>query len=461
MISALGRNVGSALRSTWKLICTRQATYIRRYFAQSDDARELRHLVTHLQRLLGDALPDRDARSALRRRSGSWSGAASLSGGGGSAHTRHASSGGGSATSAPGALSSPVAEHAAACGCSAAGSCGVGSGDAAARAERPSSERSSAGCSHSRAASTSGGEGLHRRRTSTPLADVAEAACESAVAPAAEGSSVESEAAAHHAARVGLAVAAAAQQGRRRRQRLSSETPMDGVLSEWERAVSNGRAVLRNTCIATYYMERSTERQYLESLQGRLELQIGQLTEMLRAMPHRSSVLEAPRGEDGRALAAPDAISLILGHLTAVLRDMGQGLLALGMVLSSRGSALREISVHGQQARPALHACCMAHRLLPRVHSLRPSACLVLHGSFCTHPACGRSGGAAGADRSRLLAAPGSVLLRGGAEPEAQPHRAAAAARQPHLPRHRQDRPGEALLTRTSRGPRARSAARA
>ena len=341
MLAALGRNVGSALRSTWKLICTRQATYIRRYFAQSDDTRELRFLVTHLQRLLGDALPDRDALSALRRRSPSWSGATPPPGGGG-AHARESSSGS-SSTSAPGASGS--AERAAV-------HCRCVSGDAA--AERTASDSGAAAHQPQRAASASVGEGLRNSRRGSPfpsLADVAEAACES-TATAAAHDGADSDAAARHAARVGLAVAAAAEQGRRRRQRLSSETPMNGVLSEWERAVANGRAVLRNTCIATYYMERSAERQYLESLQSRLELQIGQLTEMLRAMPHRSSVLEAPGGDDGRALAAPDAISLILGHFTAVLRDIGQGLLALGeMVLSSRGSALREISVHGQQVR--------------------------------------------------------------------------------------------------------------
>ena len=47
---------------------------------------------------------------------------------------------------------------------------------------------------------------------------------------------------------------------------------MGSILREWERSVAAGRSVLRNTCIATYYMERCAEREQLEALQARLLL---------------------------------------------------------------------------------------------------------------------------------------------------------------------------------------------
>jgi hypothetical protein len=91
----------------------------------------------------------------------------------------------------------------------------------------------------------------------------------------------------------------------------------------------------------------------LPTVQGRLEAQITQLTQMLRALPHRRSVLEGLNAEElTRPMRASEPLASLLGILATVLSDIVQGIVSVGeAILTSRGSVLREISVQGQQVR--------------------------------------------------------------------------------------------------------------
>ena len=89
-------------------------------------------------------------------------------------------------------------------------------------------------------------------------------------------------------------------------------------------------------------------------VQGRLELQVAQLTEVLHALPHRRSVLAGPAADARRPVVATDPLSAIVGMLSVGLSEVGRGIMAVGEALmSTRASALREISRQGIEVRGA------------------------------------------------------------------------------------------------------------
>jgi hypothetical protein len=333
-LSHFSLNIGGALKSAWKAICSRQAAHMRRYFAQSDDNCELAHLVHRISHILKSTMPD-CAGAHLSMLSASATYAPMLRGSGGELF------GWGGCCAGVG-----YSEHA---------------GDAL--RDLPSGESRHEGhetsCEHCTLTAPEGGGEVVREGSDGEESGDSEAPARGS------GSKTEVQAAgeADEEDKDGLRSAvpasggegdagAARRRSEERRQRLSVDSPMDNVLAEWEQAMAKGRAVLRNTCIATFYMQRSAERQYLESLQCRLEVQLGQLNEMLQAMPHRRTVLEGASLDERGGLAAQDAISAIFSHLAAIMRDIARGILSLGnALLSSRGSALHEISVQGQQIR--------------------------------------------------------------------------------------------------------------
>ena len=116
--------------------------------------------------------------------------------------------------------------------------------------------------------------------------------------------------------------------------------------------MTNGRNVLRNTYIATYYMDRCNERVYLEALQHRLEGELGQLTEMLRQLPHRRAMLEGASPVDRAPGLRKDSFSVLLGMAFTMLRDIGHGFICtLLRVLNAQSTVLEEVSLRGRQAR--------------------------------------------------------------------------------------------------------------
>lgn len=127
------------------------------------------------------------------------------------------------------------------------------------------------------------------------------------------------------------------------------------VAQEWEQAIASGRAVLRNTYIVTYFMERSERRQRLELLQTRLELQLGQLTETLRGLPHRRTVVggEASLHVGGAAQAEPlDAMVSPTSVIAGALQSLGRVLVCACLnLLRLQGMSLGEMTVQGQQVR--------------------------------------------------------------------------------------------------------------
>jgi hypothetical protein len=135
-------------------------------------------------------------------------------------------------------------------------------------------------------------------------------------------------------------------------------------VQEWEQSVTNGRNVLRNTYIATYYMERCNERLYLEALQQRLEGELGQLTEMLHQLPHRRAMLEGARPVDRAPGLRKDSVSVLVAMM---LRDISHGFLCTILrVLNAQSTVLEEVSLRGRQVRQSLR-----HPLLA---SLYPTA---------------------------------------------------------------------------------------
>ena len=340
----LTQSVGLVLRSTLKLVYTRQAHYIRRYFAQSDDIGELHRLVTHMNGLLTEAMPGEDSAEPAAVETCASCGAvtpqplpcssmqSSTELGGGSppaARARHGSAHFGSANmlGVPGANGSQAHSR---------------NSSATSLADRPHSgaasvQHSSHTVAHTSARATWDRSGLRPRgATAAALAAAERAASVPPPMP------VSPPAAAGDVSFV----------RRRRNQRISADSSMGSILEEWERAVETGRNVLRNTYIATYYMERCAEREYLESLQQRLELQIAQLTEMLRGLPHRRSVLDSTNADVHRPGHPADPIAAVVHLVTAALTEVGRGAMSVvEAMLMSRSNALREISVQGQQVR--------------------------------------------------------------------------------------------------------------
>jgi IBR domain, a half RING-finger domain len=372
-LTALTQSVGQVLRSTLRMIYTRQSQAIRRYFAQSDDTREVHRLVTHVNTLLTEALPGEERADADK---------AQVAGGASPVASPVASAAAAALPSTLQAYASSVrssvdasllrkrgapcgeraAEGAMLAACSRSGSlrdtlAGSQAGSAVAlpalHADAYEVACGARTCPHSPAAL---GAHAAREHLGSRAAGCSHSSGQCGLAP------VERRGAAGKAAALGLDAA--------RRKRLSADAPMGSILEEWERSVETGRTVLRNTCIATYYMERCAAREHLESLQSRLELQVGQLTEMLRALPHHRSVLNGAHADAGRAaLHATDPISALLGLISAVVGEIGRGVVSLvEAMLSSRGSVLREISVQGQQARTRLDtaACCTLIRAAQR-----------------------------------------------------------------------------------------------
>ena len=112
------------------------------------------------------------------------------------------------------------------------------------------------------------------------------------------------------------------------------------------------RQVLRNTYIATYYMDRSNERVYLEALQHRLEGELGQLTEMLRQLPHRRAMLEGASPVDRSPGLRKDSVSVLLAMAFTMIRDIGHGFICTILrVLNAQSTVLEEVSLRGRQAR--------------------------------------------------------------------------------------------------------------
>lgn len=123
-------------------------------------------------------------------------------------------------------------------------------------------------------------------------------------------------------------------------------------MQEWEQSVTKGRNILRNTYIATYFMNRSTRRIQLEALQKRLETELGQLTELLRQLPHRRSMLEGPSAADTQPQSPHESFITLVKITFSVLRDIGQCLfLAVMRVLNSQSTMIEEVSSHGRQVR--------------------------------------------------------------------------------------------------------------
>ena len=121
-------------------------------------------------------------------------------------------------------------------------------------------------------------------------------------------------------------------------------------VQEWEQAVNKGRNVLRNTYIATYFMDRSTQRLQLESLQKRLEGELGQLTEMLRQLPHRRSMLEGPKTEDTQPASPHESFIALVRITFSMIRELGHCLICAVMrVLNSQSTMIEEVSLHGRQ----------------------------------------------------------------------------------------------------------------
>jgi hypothetical protein len=349
----LSLNIGGALKSVWKTICSRQAAHMRRYFAQSDDNREFAHLVHRISHILKSTMPDRACATATCAHLSAFAqGAAFVPVLEASATSTGHEVLGHSNSPAAGVTVAADGEHAngkvqrATSGCTpqegCEASCQVGTQATAEAIDR----------------GTLGAEGMKEisgeRQQHALSCESDPHACSSSkprVTCQGEGPPSSST----NASSVSCAMAEGGpglHQSKQLGQRLSADSPMDNILAEWEQAMAKGRTVLRNTCIATFYMQRSAERQYLESLQCRLEVQLGQLTDMLQAMPHRRTVLEGHSGEECHALAAQDAISAIFSHIVAIMRDIVRGILSLGnALLSSQGSALHEISVQGQQIR--------------------------------------------------------------------------------------------------------------
>jgi hypothetical protein len=304
----LSHSVGAVLKSTLKMIYTRQSDYIRRYFAQSEDMRELSRLVSHISSLLSDALPCEPlvyGGEVYGRRSGDGAEEAGWEGhegrkaegqgacdsqstqchgvGSGDGHCRQGSSsvvmssGDASATSAPKAATASGNDDAGAStsagvwagidptGDSEAVVDDVAGGAAAAAFEERESVASTA---------DGAGQGRDPTRSAAPQArpgepqSAAHAAAASAVAEPspAKGDNCGSATASALPPTVGCGVVPwSGRSGQR--PRLSAESPMGCILAEWERSVETGRSVLRNTCIATFYMDRCAEREYLEALQ--------------------------------------------------------------------------------------------------------------------------------------------------------------------------------------------------
>lgn len=122
-------------------------------------------------------------------------------------------------------------------------------------------------------------------------------------------------------------------------------------VQEWEQSVTNGRNVLRNTYIATYYMDRCNERLYLEGLQHRLEGELGQLTEMLRQLPHRRAMLEGTGPVDRTPGLRKDSLSVLVAMVFTMIRDVSHGFLCTILrVLNAQSTVLEEVSLRGRQA---------------------------------------------------------------------------------------------------------------
>lgn len=121
-------------------------------------------------------------------------------------------------------------------------------------------------------------------------------------------------------------------------------------IQEWEQSVTKGRNVLRNTYIATYFMDRSSQRLQLETLQRRLEGELGQLTELLRQLPHRRSMLEGPVTEDAQPSSPHESFIALVRITVSMLRDLGHCLFCAVMrVLNSQSTMIEEVSSHGRQ----------------------------------------------------------------------------------------------------------------
>jgi hypothetical protein len=131
--------------------------------------------------------------------------------------------------------------------------------------------------------------------------------------------------------------------------------PTASLMQEWEQSVTNGRNVLRNTYIATYYMDRCNERLYLEALQQRLEGELGQLTEMLRQLPHRRAMLEGARLVPPTPGLDKNSVSALLAMMFAMIRDISHGFLCTILrVLNAQSTVLEEVSLRGRQVRSSL-----------------------------------------------------------------------------------------------------------
>ena len=122
------------------------------------------------------------------------------------------------------------------------------------------------------------------------------------------------------------------------------------IVQEWEQSVTKGRNILRNTYIATYFMNRSTQRLQLETLQRRLEGELGQLTELLRQLPHRRSMLEGPVAPDARPTSPHESFIALVRMTFSMIRDLGHCLICAVMrVLNSQSTMIEEVSSHGRQ----------------------------------------------------------------------------------------------------------------
>lgn len=115
-------------------------------------------------------------------------------------------------------------------------------------------------------------------------------------------------------------------------------------------------------------MERCNERMYLEALQQRLESELGQLTEMLRQLPHRRAMLEGTHNVDRAPGLRKDSVSVIIAMVCNMIRDVSHGFLCTVLrVLNAQSTVLEEVSLRGRQVQPLslflskrMHTRCLA-----------------------------------------------------------------------------------------------------